>query len=317
MKDRPSPLVPIFTGLAAAVALAALLAFPNAVPDNTLDSSWSAAFAYFFGERFRAGVDYIFTYGPLGFLLTAYFDPKTFYLKWLYEVSLKAYIVWEIVRLSRLPDARGDVPPWWRGLIPLLVAAVMWAFSVYPGFVYTTDAWAYVVFLVLATAPIVDRDFGGGRLLATVLIVALLSLAKATLTVLALPVIIVCALRIGSKDKPPPAWQSPLLLFPVIWLISWFLLGQDLGNIAPFFAGSFSVASGYNEAMAFATPEYRNSIAPMTAAIVALVSLLIALRIQGDTLVNNKREIALHAVYLCLVALLLLLSWKHGFTRGG
>ncbi|MBC7807348.1 MAG: hypothetical protein H7145_14510, partial [Akkermansiaceae bacterium] len=46
-------------------------------------------------------------------------------------------------------------------------------------------------------------------------------------------------------------------------------------------------------------------------------SLLIALRIQGDTLVNNKREIALHAVYLCLVALLLLLSWKHGFTRGG
>ncbi len=317
MSATYTPVARAATALVAAVAFAAFLAFPNAVPDNTLDASWSAAFAYFFRERLLAGVDYIFTYGPLGFLLTAYYDPPTFLWKWLYEVLLKAYIVYEIVRLSRLSGIDGVAAPWWRGLVPLCVAAVLWAFSVYPGFVYTTDAWAYVVFLVLATAPVVDRELSAGRVLATVLIVAVLSLAKATLTVLALPVIVVCALRVGARVPKPPVWKSPLFLFPAVWLCLWFLLGQGVVNIGAYFVGSFSVASGYNEAMAFATPEYRNSAPPLAAALVALLCLLVALRVQRDVLVAIKRETVLQTVYLLLVALLLLLSWKHGFTRGG
>ena len=296
----------------ALLAFFALLAFPNEVPSPSLDSSWSGALAYLFVHRFHAGTDYVFTYGPLGFLLTAYFDPRTFWMKWLFEVLLKGIVVWEIARLARVVGSPA------RACVPLLVAAGAFAFAIYPGFVYTTDAFAYLVFVVLAAAPAVDRKYSLPRAAVTVAIVAVLSLAKSTLTVLALPAVVLCALRFAAQGRP--AIQSPALWFPAVWLALWFAAGQGIRNIVPFFAGSAAVASGYAEAMATSYQAYRNEAIPVAVAAVALLGFLVALRIQADAWQESKidkRETVIRIGYLLFLAAVALIAWKHGWTRGG
>ena len=68
-----------------------LLRFPDEDGVADLDFSWRLCLAHFCKHRARAGVDYIWTYGPLGYFTTTAYDPDLFWLKYLWEIALRRY----------------------------------------------------------------------------------------------------------------------------------------------------------------------------------------------------------------------------------
>src|SRR5437773_11936289 len=72
----------------------ALLDFPRfVVGGSTLDGSWEQALGYFMAHRAQAGVDYVFTYGPLGYFDTNAYEPSLFWWKYAWEVISKGLTV--------------------------------------------------------------------------------------------------------------------------------------------------------------------------------------------------------------------------------
>src|SRR4051794_29538908 len=78
-------------GLFAAVAALVFVSYLY-VPFETAaalpEQGWQAALAHAFRHRWRAGVDYVFTFGPLGALTTRAFDPALFPLRLGWEIGL-------------------------------------------------------------------------------------------------------------------------------------------------------------------------------------------------------------------------------------
>jgi hypothetical protein len=63
------------------------------------DPTWELPFGYYLRHKFQAGVDYIFTYGPFGYVLTTSYDPALYWLKYGWEVAIKLLfvaILWKI-----------------------------------------------------------------------------------------------------------------------------------------------------------------------------------------------------------------------------
>ena len=63
-----------------------LLRFPTEIHGPGLDQSWQQCLGYFLTHRFQAGVDYIWTYGPLGYFATQSYDGALFWWKYAWEV---------------------------------------------------------------------------------------------------------------------------------------------------------------------------------------------------------------------------------------
>src|SRR5262245_25438751 len=89
---------------------------PRAEFSINLDDSWRKAFTYFHSRGFQAGVDYVFTYGPLAHLEIGTYSEDQFWtrvLAWqLGFGSLAALLVVDLAR--RIPSRAG------RGLFTLL-----------------------------------------------------------------------------------------------------------------------------------------------------------------------------------------------------
>ncbi len=65
-----------------------LLSFGGPPANISLDGSWTQALSYAINHGFQAGVDYIFTYGPLGyFSANSAYDADLFYV----------FITWNII----------------------------------------------------------------------------------------------------------------------------------------------------------------------------------------------------------------------------
>src|SRR5947209_759952 len=90
-------------GVAGVVLWLALLD-PPVVQEPGLDPSWQLSLGHFLLHRSRAGVDYFWTYGPLGYLATPAYHPALFPAKVLWEVVVKFAVVALLLRLAvRLP----------------------------------------------------------------------------------------------------------------------------------------------------------------------------------------------------------------------
>ena len=61
------------------VCVVTLARLPAATSKPTLDMSFREAYEYFWKTGAQAGVDYIFTYGPMGHFLVSRFDRELFY----------------------------------------------------------------------------------------------------------------------------------------------------------------------------------------------------------------------------------------------
>lgn len=195
--------------------------------------SFQAAMDHFFHTRARAGVDWVFTYGPLGYLQNLTYDPDLFVVRVLVvDVLWKAVCAAVFVRACLRnggPVAR--VMP-----VFLLVLLPVWG-----------DVYFYAVLLAGAELAI-DAPKSTRRAVAFALVAIPLSLGKFTFCAVALPLAAaVTWVRWTAAGRA--AGGRFAAGFAGAWLASWLALGQSLLDLPVYFVRSLRMASAYGEAM--------------------------------------------------------------------
>lgn len=199
------------------------------------EQGWQAALAHGFRHRWRAGVDYVFTYGPLGALTTRAFDPAVFPLRLAWEVGLAAVAAG--VAVTPLRANR----PWRVRLLLVIVLTIGRALA----------GWECKALLVMAglVVLLLDRPWPSRKVAAATLgLFAVLALTKFTLFVHAavLGGIVVTHVAVTR------GWRSAAVLTIAVaaWFgLVWMAAGQSLADLPTFVEASRLLADGYAEAM--------------------------------------------------------------------
>ncbi len=74
------------------------ISLPHFVAGRILDPSWQEAYNYFFVQRFQAGRDYAFTYGPYSWLLGGGYEARLYWPRWLIEHAVSLFGAWIVLR---------------------------------------------------------------------------------------------------------------------------------------------------------------------------------------------------------------------------
>lgn len=292
------PLVPwlrprktqLLRALLFAVLWLALLDFPQDVAGQELDVSWMRCLGYFLTHRTPCGVDYVWTYGPLGFFVNVVYQENLFWWKYTWELCVKFAFAWILLRWTIVPRVA-----WIRASYLLVV------FLFLPN---SLDTLYLFCLLLLGLLPLCDaRCRTPCWLLTATILLAILSLTKFTFLLVGVSVwtVVLLAPVLGWRRRAALAVGYPLVLAMV-----WCLLGQPLANILRFLASSWEVARGYGGAMSAEGDPYMLYLAGAAG---LLVFLFLASYFSS---LLCRRESLLGCVLLCVC---LFLVWKHGFVR--
>jgi hypothetical protein len=274
----------------------ALLDFPKFVAGPELDRSWQQALGYFCTHRLQAGVDYIFTYGPLGYFTAGgaglpVYDAELFWPKYAWEVLIKLAAAVAIVRAGwRIPHP----------LARVLFLALAFLIPAHPDALYPF----FVLLLGLAAYkpehPSLDCPLGSASLL------AVLALTKFNLFVFCLAAVLMLVPSLATAGR----WRAAGLVgavFAVCLAAGWLLAGQELGHLPAFLRGAGEVAAGYSEAMAHEGSPWQ------TAHGLVIVALLLLGMASCGRQALRPRSLLLFG----FLGLALFLQWKHSFVRQG
>lgn len=277
-----------------------LLAFPDE-PRINLDSSWQQSLIYAAQHNLQAGVDYIFTYGPLGQHINAIiswpdafftmpYEPHIFYRHVAWEIVVNAFLATVFVLI--LARTRG-----WIARLCLLVLALV----VLP---ISKDA-LYLFALVAVTALLVYHYRGRYAMAGAVMIFfAVVSLMKFSLAIVAAICTLAVAAAFIRRSKAVAA--ATVVSYAALVALFWVMAGQSLADIPAYVATSLQITSGYSEAMANGGP-----LAQVMLALGVLVcaTLLLALSRLGET-PGFVRFVAAAAILAAFF-----MGWKAGFVR--
>jgi hypothetical protein len=266
-----------------------LLTFPFAITTTLLDDSWALALAHFTATGARAGVDYVFTYGPLGSFLVPAHEPALYWPRFAWEVLVKlAITVAVLLALAALPS---------RGLRVLGVALVL-------GFATFFPDCPYVMGLLAMGSLLVDGVARGRRWpLVVVPLLALFSLEKHTF--FAMAVCVVAFSELAARLRGYRGLLSPAPLYLLSLLAAWLLAGQRIGDIPAFLGSAWQIMAGYGEAMSYPGPAW---IVGLVGGITVLALLLIAVSIR-------RQRTPYHLAAGLMFGAIAFLLWKHGTTR--
>lgn len=212
---------------------------PNGThPSQNLPPSWEQALAFFLKHRALAGRDYVFTYGPLGYLGCLTYDPDLYWLKYAWEATVDTLLaVVMLMVMRRLPD----VPT--RALFCGL--ALLYEID----FVDTRFA-----FLLLACAALFPQLAKPWAFLAAALSAfAVVALVKFTFLVLATFFVATATAELVATGRRRMALATAGL-FVALLGSSWLAAGQLRTNVLAYLRGSYEITSGYGAAMCAAGP---------------------------------------------------------------
>jgi hypothetical protein len=260
-------------------------------PGVGLDPSWALGLQMAAVERLHWGTEFIFGYGPLGFLRFSFVaNAWPAVLSGVYLLAIRLALAVSVVWIAR---RRFNLP------IALAIAFVTVSLS-------GSDAAVPLAFIWCAIAIAEDPPthhrlvlFGGGALSALELLV------KVNEGLLIAGMFAVAAITMeGRRSRNVLSFG---LTFLACLLTLWFAAGQGIANVGEFVAGSVEVLRGYSSAMgAFGGAGW-----PAAALIIWALAVLAAL-FTGRGLPARRR--------LGLVLLVLVLgfgAWKEGFVRQG
>lgn len=267
-----------------AMAFISLLSFPSYTAANDLDASWSQAYGHFLAHGFQAGVDYVFTFGPLGYFFTQAFQPELFWQAYIWQLATKLLLVWNLCRISRDIENR-----WARAALAIFTLILLPCAP-------AQDSFYFV--LIVSGGMVLARSERASRVLiaANIAALAACSLVKFTFFTLAAVMVIAAAVSNGRRG----AWY--LAGYCVAFLISWVLSGQAVYHIPAYLSTSAAVAAGYG---AMALPG-EPALVWLGASFLLVISASFFLGIRFD-----RKGMA--SAFALLIAILL--SWKQGFVR--
>jgi hypothetical protein len=276
-------------GVVALGVFLTFLEFPIPAVGHDLDTGWALALGHFMKARRQAGVDYVFTYGPLGFLSVPCFFPGLFWLKYWWAIAFASACSFVSVRLMT------HLSPWlWLPWLWVVVA-----------FVPFWDS-RYMVPLVASVLLLaIEGTWRPARIAPTVLFVAVLGLTKFSALLLGTGSLAVAALGAPKIERRRALlWTMGLLASFIVVL--WLAAGQSPWNFPRFVVNSLEVARGYSDAMPI-----DGSPARLSTALQILVLFPVAAMLGRPEALVSARRIA----GLAIIMAGLFVSWKEGFVR--
>lgn len=289
---RPWPRRAAVCGLVA-LFWVSLLALPDYAYDVRLDGSWELALGRLMSARAQAGVDYIFTYGPLGYFYTTAYQPDLFAVKY----------AWEAVVKLAMALAFAGVVVRLRSAVPRLLFCLGAVALLGPRSSSMRDT-LYPLFVAIVTLALCRSRAGSVAAVGYGVLLAALALVKFSFFIFAalcLPVLIVVLAATGRRAAAalaPAAFVAALAAF-------WLAAGQAPANFGTFFRWSIEITSGFNEAMSMPGDERQLWLA------IAILA-LIAAEFGAGAWALPRVEFWPLAIF---VAGILFLQWKQGFTR--
>jgi hypothetical protein len=284
----------LVNGVLVLLLWASMLCFPQVVPGPNLDHSWWASYGYFFKHHLRAGVDYVFTGGPLGYFQLPSFDADLFWARYVWEVLVKLLVAFTLVRVTRAYP------------FSVRVAALLLV-TVFGRLIFGNLDVPYELLLLVQTLALIHlpADASPGRIWLKIGVIAVVTQIKFTFLVfaggalLAAGLALVAARRFSQAVHLTAAWV-------VCFLGMWVLLGQRPADLPAYLVNFLQISSGYTGAMA--TVGDPTEIALCLSALGLLVACLIP-RPAGRLLTVP------HLSAAAVVGLCLFIEWKHGFVR--
>lgn len=197
--------------------------------EDNLDHSWMKTLHYAAENHFIFGKDFIFTYGPLGYLfrpmnLTVYF----------FTALLNIIFLFSIKDLFFFKDKRDFL---WKG-----VFAVFTLFSTLHDLFYL-----FFPLLLLERAGKTLEKKNILFLLFTTGVGAVCVYMKFTFFPVVLLSVLLADIRLFLKNKRCFLLGAFLLFLPLFW----FLAGQKMGELGNFFLYSFEIMDGFNKSMSY------------------------------------------------------------------
>lgn len=266
------------------------LSWPLA-PDAGLDASWQQVLGYARAAHLTLGRDIVFTYGPWGWLDTVFCHPAEYWPRTLWEIVFKA-----VFATGWLLTAARVAP--WRGIATWLVGVLFLPF------------FADTYYSLLAAGPLLWIGFESRpRPFPVALIgtwLGFLAMQKFTFFVMVTAGIGgICLSLILRRDI-----RSAILLLAsgsLAALTAWLAAGQSFAALPEFLRNSFSVASGYQQAMALNEHIATFWSGLATAGLLTVLAIGIARRPDANRFA--RITLALTFAGFCF------LFWKHGFIR--
>jgi hypothetical protein len=267
-----------------------LISLPTYVWGASLDDSWEQGLGVLLARGAKAGVDYVFTFGPLGYFYTGAYEPGLFWWKYAWELVIKLAMA---VLFARLAREMRTAPA-----IAFVFAIVLFfgpADRSQRDGLYGIFQFALMIWFLRATPP-------WWQLTAGAMLLAFLSLVKFSLLVPAIGYILILTSDAAGRQnwRQAIAWPG---LFVLTWLLAWLALAQSWSNLGPYFRGSWEIARGFGEAMSLPGPP-----GELLLGLIALTSLSIALAAGAVPRAPLLIPIA-------LVWAIIFLAWKQGFMR--
>jgi hypothetical protein len=231
---------PVRAGAWIALGLA-ILALTWPVPAATispgLDSSWQIGLHVAAGLHLRSGVDLVFTYGPLGYLVS----PNPY----LGGTSLLALVADSAVYLGLiavlLASTRRILPIWAAALVVVLIGRTF-------AFLPTFEALQALTLLACAEALATRHDWRPAIVcVALGLAAGVTVLGKINVGVFVVGMTVVTSMTLDRR------WWRGLAIAAVTGLatalVLWLATGQRIGDLGAYVAGSIQIVNGYSESM--------------------------------------------------------------------
>jgi len=275
------------------------LAFGGAPANDALDPSWTQGLGYAFKHNFQAGIDYIFTFGPLGYLSSTFssYDSDLFYSFVLWQIlNSFCFAVIFIVFSFQLPHRTDRFV--YLALTIILLTIYSYDTRYFLGMIASVS-------LLLRPPPMFTRTpFHYFTVLNLVLLwLAIAALTKFSNFILANLAMVSLAVGIFYTRS---RWQAVLIpvIFGLFLIISWRLTGQALTHLPLFIKNSILMTSNYNEGMSFGF-----NVTAIQFALTAMgtMTLLLLLSTLSPPMQLTRTIIA------TFILLVLFITWKAGF----
>ena len=268
---------------------------------NDLSASWIQSLAYAFKHHFQAGVDYLFTYGPLGYFHhpQSNYDADLFYnfIAWHIITGLVLAVIF-VTQASKI-DSKID-----KFIYLFLIVVVLSSFPDDPRYFLGIIA---SVILALTPPPFFRRSLLRYTMLvgSVLLFLAIVSLTKFTNFVLA---------SVGVLGMAVVSWHSHsrklAIIIPLAFLVfiqcAWLVSGQSLFNLPVYIINSLQITGAYSDAMSSGFKIMEIKLAMVSIFAMVLMMLLSCL---------IKPWQFERFVIASLVLFGIFLVWKAGFVR--
>ncbi len=256
--------------------------------EGYLDVSWQYCNAFFLEHSLRAGIDYVFPSGLLGFFYGNVYDSRLFWFQWAWELIFAGFATAKIAQVCRrYPSLSARI-----GI--LLTTAIVLS--------YVTDVIYYIVLLIIAT-NLMDREPRKPlSLVPDALALIALSLLKFNFLVMAAQILLIVLVAGGAERR-----RSSLILLTahvVGYLLFWLLLKQRLSDLPVYLKNMVILSGGYMQAMGWTVGD----ILPFTGVLLMAAFLYILAQANKD---KTTRSLPLAILFVVI----LLQIFKHGFVR--